>query len=92
MNKHSPLDLKTLTHQLNKEAKWAVYLTLIYMAGWVVFAYFLPMDTGILGLPVWFEWSCVFLPIIFILLSLVVLKKVYQDVDLDGFNDNFNND
>ncbi|OPH38575.1 YhdT family protein [Moraxella equi] len=73
-----------LTHQLNREAKWSLYLTLLYMAGWVIFAYFMPAGTGLLGLPLWFELSCVFLPLIFILISMAVLKAVYQEVDLDG--------
>ncbi|MDO4896562.1 MAG: DUF997 family protein [Moraxella sp.] len=72
-----------LTHQLNREAKWAIFLTLIYMAGWVIFAYFTPNGTGLLGLPLWFELSCVFLPLIFILISMAVLKAVYKEVDLD---------
>ncbi|AKG06926.1 hypothetical protein AAX05_00480 [Moraxella bovoculi] len=73
----------SLSHQLNREAKWAVYLTLLYMAGWVIFAYFMPAGTELLGLPLWFELSCIFLPLIFILISMAVLKAVYQEVDLD---------
>lgn len=81
-----------LTHQLNREAKWSIYLTLLYMAGWVIFAYFMPTRIGVLGLPLWFELSCVFLPLIFILMSMAVLKTVYKEVDLDnGLNDNLNN-
>ncbi|STZ55824.1 Predicted membrane protein [Moraxella lacunata] len=72
-----------LTHQLNREAKWSIYLTLLYMAGWVIFAYFMPTGTGVLGLPLWFELSCVFLPLIFILISMAVLKVVYKEMDLD---------
>lgn len=74
----------SLSHQLNREAKWSLYLTLLYMAGWVIFAYFMPAGTGLLGLPLWFELSCIFLPLIFILISMVVLKAVYQEVDLDS--------
>lgn len=72
-----------LTHQLNREAKWAIYLTLIYMAGWVIFAYFMPDGAGLLGFPLWFELSCIFLPLIFIMISMAVLKAVYKEVDLD---------
>lgn len=70
--------------QLNREAKWSLYLTFTYLAGWVVFAYFLPNGTGILGFPLWFEMSCIFLPILFIIISMAVLKTVYQDIDLDA--------
>lgn len=76
----------TLT-QLNTEAKWAVYLTLIYMAGWVIFAYLMPNIRGLLGFPLWFELSCLFLPAIFIALSVAVLKTIYKDVDLDASPD-----
>lgn len=73
-----------LHRQLNTEAKWSIYLTLLYMAGWVIFGYFVPNRTGILGFPLWFELSCLLLPIIFILISMAVLKLVYQDIDLEG--------
>mgnify|MGYP003585295955 CR=1 FL=1 len=73
----------SLNHQLNREAKWSLYLTLLYMAGWVIFAYFMPAGRGLLGLPLWFELSCIFLPLIFILISMAVLKAVYKEVDLD---------
>lgn len=83
-NSPKPTRLQSsLSHQLNREAKWAVYLTLLYMAGWVIFAYFMPTGTGLLGLPLWFELSCIFLPLIFIFISMAVLKAVYKEVDLD---------
>lgn len=78
-NPHSPT-----THQLNREAKWSIYLTLMYLAGWIIFAYFLPTRMGILGFPLWFEMSCIFLPILFTLIGMAVLKAVYQDIDLDA--------
>lgn len=78
----------TLPHpiatQLNREAKWSIYLTLMYLAGWVIFAYFMPNGTGLFGFPLWFELSCVFLPILFIVVSLAVLKLIYKEVDLDS--------
>lgn len=74
----------TLSTQLNKEAKWAIYLTLMYLVGWVVCAYFVPNGTGLFGFPLWFELSCVFLPILFIVVSLAVLKLIYKEVDLDS--------
>lgn len=80
MSKHAP----TLSAQLNREAKWSVYLTLFYLIGWIVFAYFMPDGTGLLGLPLWFELSCIILPMLFILISMAVLKAVYKEVDLDN--------
>lgn len=69
--------------QLKKEARWAVWLTLIYMVGWVGFAYFSPQGRGIFGFPIWFELSCIFLPIIFTLIATIVIKKVYKNIDLE---------
>lgn len=73
-----------ITTQLSREAKWSLHLTLIYLAGWVVFAYFVPNGTGVFGFPLWFELSCLLLPMLFILISLAVLKTVYQEIDLDA--------
>ncbi|TWV82404.1 YhdT family protein [Moraxella sp. VT-16-12] len=76
-------DTQPLSKQLNREAKWAVYLTVIYLIGWVMGAYFSPTGVGVFGLPLWFELSCVFLPMVFIMLSMAVLKMVYQDINLN---------
>lgn len=72
------------TAQLSREAKWSLYLTLVYLIGWVIFAYLMPDGTGIFGFPLWFELSCLLLPVLFILISFAVLKTVYQEIDLDA--------
>ncbi|XLP79279.1 DUF997 family protein [Mannheimia haemolytica] len=61
--------------QLTTEARWAVLLTLIYLLGWVGFAYFSPQGRGIFGFPIWFELSCIFLPVLFSLVATIVVKK-----------------
>lgn len=81
---NSPNPPNTQTHQLNREAKWSLYLTLVYLVGWVVCAYFVPTGVGVFGFPLWFELSCVFLPILFVVVSLAVLKLIYKEVDLDS--------
>ena len=43
------------TKQLTREAQWALGLTVLYMFGWIILAYFFPVKLGILGLPIWFE-------------------------------------
>lgn len=80
----TPNSKHSLYHQLNREAKWSLYLTLVYLAGWVIGAYFAPDGQGLFGFPLWFELSCVFLPILFIVVSLAVLKLIYKEVDLDS--------
>ena len=42
------------TKQLTREAQWALGLTVLYMFGWIILAYFFPVKLGILGLPIWF--------------------------------------
>lgn len=69
--------------QLMREVRWALWLTLIYLAGWIGFAYFSPSGRGMLGFPIWFELSCVYLPILFVLLTVIVIKTVYKDIDLE---------
>lgn len=73
--------------QLTREARWAVWLTLCYLFGWVGFAYFSPKGQGWLGFPLWFELACVYLPLLFILMVYSVIKKIYQEIDLKGEND-----
>lgn len=73
--------------QLTKEARWAVFLTLIYLLGWVGFAYFSPQGRGIFGFPIWFELSCIFLPVLFSLVATMVIKKVYKNIDLEVNNE-----
>lgn len=69
--------------QLTKEARWALLLTFIYILGWVGFAYFSPMGRGVFGFPVWFELSCIFLPVIFSLITAIVVKKAYKNIELE---------
>lgn len=73
--------------QLTREALWAVWLTLIYLLGWVGFAYFSPQGRGLLGFPIWFELSCIFLPVLFSLIATIVVKKVYKNIDLEMNNE-----
>ncbi|MDO5651757.1 MAG: DUF997 family protein [Moraxella sp.] len=80
----SPNPTTTYNKQLGREARWAVWLTLLYLAGWVLSAYFSPDGVGVFGFPLWFELSCLALPVLFIIVSFAVLKKVYQPIDLDS--------
>lgn len=69
--------------QLVREAQWALGLSIIYLIAWIGFGYFFPVKLGILGFPIWFELSCIFLPLVFTLLVHIVIKVVYQDIDLE---------
>ncbi|ECE0137678.1 TPA: YhdT family protein [Salmonella enterica subsp. enterica serovar Hvittingfoss] len=69
--------------QAHKEARWALWLTLCYLAAWLVAAY-LPGDSqGITGLPHWFEMACLLTPLVFILLCWAMVKFIYRDISLE---------
>ncbi len=69
--------------QSNREARWALFLTLAYLIGWLVTAYLPDSTQGITGLPLWFEWSCLILPILFIILCILMIKLVFKDMSLE---------
>lgn len=73
--------------QLAKEARWAMLLTLFYILGWIGFAYCSPQGRGIFGFPIWFELSCIFLPVIFTMTAVIVVKKVYKNIVLEVNNE-----
>ncbi|SAE31148.1 Predicted membrane protein [Enterobacter cloacae] len=60
--------------QAHKEARWALWLTLLYLAAWLVTAY-LP-DSAI-------EMACLLLPLMFILLCWAMVKFIYRDISLE---------
>lgn len=69
--------------QANREARWAFGLTIAYLIAWSLAAY-LPDDAqGITGLPHWFEMSCLLIPLIFILLSGLMVRVIYRDIPLE---------
>ncbi|KAB7899040.1 DUF997 family protein [Rouxiella sp. S1S-2] len=69
--------------QANREARWAFGLTLAYLLAWSLAAY-LPNDAqGVTGLPHWFEMSCLLVPLIFVLLSWIMVHVIYRDIPLE---------
>lgn len=72
--------------QAHREARWALGLTLLYLAAWIATAY-LPNDSlGFSGLPHWFEMSCLLLPLLFILLCWIMVRTIFKSIPL-GHND-----
>lgn len=78
--------------QADKEAKWAFLLTIAYFIWWYSTAYGLApkinADVSALpdlyfGLPLWFLLSCILGPIVFTVLCALMVKYLYQDMDLD---------
>lgn len=69
--------------QANREACWALGLTMAYLLAWCLAAYLPDNDSGITGLPHWFEMACLLVPLVFILLSWVMVRLVYRDMSLE---------
>lgn len=69
--------------QANKEAKLSLLLTFIYLIGWIVCAYFVGDSTGLLGFPLWFELSCIMVPLGFILLCWIIVKFQFKNIPLE---------
>ena len=69
--------------QANKEARWALWLTLLYLAAWLVTAYLPDSAIGITGLPHWFELACLRVPLVCILLCWALVKFIYRDIPLE---------
>ncbi|SFR19072.1 MULTISPECIES: YhdT family protein [unclassified Enterobacter] len=70
--------------QAHKEARWALGLTLFYLAAWLVAAYLPDSTAGITGLPHWFEMACLLIPLLFILLCWAMVKFIYRDISLEN--------
>lgn len=74
--------------QAHIEARWALGLAVAYMLWWYASAYGLAPQAAdplqlYFGLPLWFLMSCVIGPIVFILLSLAMVKFIFKPVSLD---------
>ena len=60
--------------QAAKEARWALGLAILYVIGWCVCAYLPKNSSGPIGFPLWFELSCIYLPILFVSLGIGLSK------------------
>lgn len=81
------MTLKERYRQAAREARWALGLSILYVIGWCVCAYLPKGSAGPLGFPLWFELSCIYLPILFIVLAYWVIRIIYQDISLDVSQD-----
>ena len=69
--------------QANKEAKLSLLLTIIYLIGWIICAYFVGDSIGFLGFPLWFELSCIMVPLGLILLCWIIVKFQFKNISLE---------
>ncbi|VEJ09953.1 YhdT family protein [Actinobacillus delphinicola] len=78
------MSVKNPLKQATKEARLAFGLTVFYLCGWCLCAYFAPQQTGLLGFPLWFELACFYLPILFIIVTAVVIHFFFKDIELNN--------
>lgn len=69
--------------QAHKEARWALWLTLLYLAAWLAAAYLPDTQVGITGLPHWFEMACLLVPVVFIVLCKLMVMVIFRDMPLE---------
>ncbi len=74
--------MKNMQSQLFLEAKISILLTTLYLILWAIFGYGLDMQRGFLSLPLWFEFSCIYLPITFIIILIICIKKYFKNINL----------
>ncbi len=70
--------------QAHKEARWALWLTLLYLAA--LGSVRLPRrhsTSGFTGLPHWFEMACLLVPLLFIGLCWLMVRFIFRDIPLE---------
>ncbi|ACS87442.1 YhdT family protein [Musicola paradisiaca] len=74
--------------QAHREARWAMGLTFVYLAAWIIMAYLPDNHPGPTGLPHWFELACLWLPLSFIGLCWVMVRCIFRDISLEDHDAN----
>ncbi|ATG73128.1 hypothetical protein CGX12_03995 [Zobellella denitrificans] len=65
-----------------REALLSVLLALLYLAGWAATAYLVPPGLTLAGWPLWFVLSCLFNPLLFVLLCALMVRVCFRPVAL----------
>lgn len=75
--------METRFIQAHREARWALGLTLLYLLAWSLAAYLPDSESGITGLPHWFEMACLLVPLLFTGLCWLMVRGVFRDISLE---------
>jgi uncharacterized membrane protein YhdT len=67
-----------------REAILSVALAVLYLGGWWLSAYAVPPTLMLGGWPLWFVLSCLFNPLLFIVLCVLMVRYCFKTVALDG--------
>lgn len=70
--------------QLNREACWALGLTILYGAAWSMALVIADSRLGIVGFPLWFEWVALRLPILFIVSCVVIIRRYFRHCSFEN--------
>ncbi|MFP2770334.1 YhdT family protein [Oceanisphaera sp. KMM 10153] len=67
-----------------REAALSVILAVLYMLGWWLSAYLVPPGIILAGWPLWFVLSCLFNPLLFVVLCMLMVRYCFKTVALDS--------
>lgn len=76
--------MNNLVALARREALLSVLLACLYMVAWWLTAYLVPAQLTIAGWPLWFLLSCVFNPLLFTVLCIVMVRYCFTAVSLDS--------
>ncbi|QKJ85420.1 hypothetical protein PMPD1_0442 [Paramixta manurensis] len=69
--------------QAHKEARWSLFLAIAWLVVWAGSAWLGGNTPGVTGLPRWFELSCLFAPLLFIVLCWLMIRLLFRDISLE---------
>lgn len=69
--------------QAHREARWAFGLAVAYLLAWVAAFCCAGHNVGSTGLPVWFEWIGLRLPLLFMGLCAIMVRYCFHDLPLE---------
>ncbi len=75
--------------QAHKEARWSLLLSIAWIITWSATAYYGGEQPGIFGFPRWFEWSCLFAPLLFIFLCWLMVRYLFKNIPLEDAVDEY---
>ncbi|WP_417618051.1 YhdT family protein [Oceanisphaera sp.] len=67
-----------------REAAMSVGLAVLYMLGWWLSAYRVSPELTLGGWPLWFLLSCLFNPLLFVGLCVIMVRYCFKTVALDS--------
>lgn len=75
--------LDNLVILARREALLSVLLAGLYMLAWWLTAYMVPAELILGGWPLWFLLSCLFNPLLFIVLCMLMVRYCFTAISLD---------